>query len=705
MTSGDWQESDQLLAGIITDFGSPTGPVAVRRPRRVRRRDDRPVPRARASRASSAARICAPGTRSGATAARTSSSRTATSTSTTASSRLDGSEIRADGRFSLGYPRDDGGEEINARFRVVRRDLDSLRHAFELDDYSGVGPAVGRVPPDRASTSAPVGFGGDDDRRRRRVRRAVPEGDGVAALRRHRRAARRRRTSPRAAARVTGAAFVGWDATYSFNADGRRIPVEKHRASFDVSRARRCPASPSSRPAAAARSTSRATTSSSASNDLFVGEEGVGQVTGTLALRGNELSGEIDAASPRLALTGTGRIALTPQADAELTFRFHDSSLDPYVRLFVPKLSPYHDRGRERNDPRRRRARRRRSPARRRHGRHARHAPVRLRGARTRRRSGSRSISTACGSTNSQLVGDDTRLRVVGQRRPARRADRAAGDRRREPRHPAGVLPRRARLGPRRADGGDRRSAATAACSPAARRSPTAASVTSRCRTRSTRSTASIRFDARGIRLDDVTATMGGGPVQFGGRDRLRRLPAGRARTSPCAARTCTCAIPKAIRSIVDADLVAARQLQGADARRHRDGQERDVDQADRSDRRPLRFRPAASARRAAVVAATPRRACRCASTSAVLVPSTLRVENNLARLVASADLHACAAPTIGRCCSAAPRSSAARCTFEGRRYLRHARHDRLHQPDADRAVLRRRGGDATCACRARPIA
>ena len=47
------------------------------------------------------------------------------------------------------------------------------------------------------------------------------------------------------------------------------------------------------------------------------------------------------AASPRLALTGTGRIALTPQSDAEITVRFHDSSLDPYVRLYVPKLSPF----------------------------------------------------------------------------------------------------------------------------------------------------------------------------------------------------------------------------------------------------------------------------------------------------------------------------------------------------------------------------
>ena len=53
------------------------------------------------------------------------------------------------------------------------------------------------------------------------------------------------------------------------------------------------------------------------------------------------MSGDLDAASPRLALTGAGRIALTPQADCELSFRFHDSSLDPYVRLFLPNLSPF----------------------------------------------------------------------------------------------------------------------------------------------------------------------------------------------------------------------------------------------------------------------------------------------------------------------------------------------------------------------------
>ena len=103
-------------------------------------------------------------------------------------------------------------------------------------------------------------------------------------------------------------------------------------------------------------------------NDLFIGEENIGQVTGTLARRGNELSGQVDASSPRLSVTGTGRIAMTPQADADITLRFHDSALDPYVRLFAPKFAVHHGRC-QRNDAHRRRAGRCRSSAGRRHGR------------------------------------------------------------------------------------------------------------------------------------------------------------------------------------------------------------------------------------------------------------------------------------------------------------------------------------------------
>jgi len=42
-----------------------------------------------------------------------------------------------------------------------------------------------------------------------------------------------------------------------------------------------------------------------------------------------------------LSVTGSGRIALTPEADAELNFRVTDTSLDPYLRFFEPRLSPY----------------------------------------------------------------------------------------------------------------------------------------------------------------------------------------------------------------------------------------------------------------------------------------------------------------------------------------------------------------------------
>ena len=50
---------------------------------------------------------------------------------------------------------------------------------------------------------------------------------------------------------------------------------------------------------------------------------------------------DLDAASPRLSVTGSGRLALTPEMDAEMTLQFTQTSLDPYIRFFQPKLSPF----------------------------------------------------------------------------------------------------------------------------------------------------------------------------------------------------------------------------------------------------------------------------------------------------------------------------------------------------------------------------
>ena len=291
--------------------------------------------------------------------------------------RVDDSEIHADGLFSLGYPRDDRGQEIDARFRVSRRDLIGLRHAFQIDEYpvsgllSGEFHLTGAVP-------AADGLRRHDHRQRRRLRRAVGEGDGLAALRRHRASASTASTSTRPAAasparrssagtppiRSTPTA-AGFPSTAS-----RRSGFPKRRSSglgeFTAQGSGTFDDAAQRFQAARERSVRRR------------GSRRAGDAD-SLALRGNELSGDLDAASPRLALTGTGRIALTPQADAELTFRFHDSSLDPYVRLVRAAAVAVHDRRGQRVDSCGRRARRLRSPAGRCHGRYARPASVRLR--------------------------------------------------------------------------------------------------------------------------------------------------------------------------------------------------------------------------------------------------------------------------------------------------------------------------------------
>ncbi|MCU0256337.1 MAG: hypothetical protein MUF60_06315, partial [Vicinamibacterales bacterium] len=117
-----------------------------------------------------------------------------------------------------------GGEEIDARVRISRWDLVDLRHAFALDDY----PVTGELSGDfhvYERYEGPQGFG------RLTVERGVAYGerfelatagltfDGAGVhldgLEIH-----------KSTGRVTGAAYIAWAGTYSFNADGRGIPME-----------------------------------------------------------------------------------------------------------------------------------------------------------------------------------------------------------------------------------------------------------------------------------------------------------------------------------------------------------------------------------------------------------------------------------------------------------------------------------------------
>ena len=336
VTSRDWQESDELLAGIITDVGSRKTAVAVGGRGEFDGVFTGPFEDPRVEGDVRGEDMRAWDTLWGEGNAHIVVEHDYV-TVADGIVRRDGSEIRTEGKFSLGYPRDDDGEEIDARFRAAGRDIDSLRHAFEIDDYPVSGALTGEF-----HLTGPyqhmVGFGAMT------IDRGIAYGEpfeqATASLRFDGAGVRLDGgTLLKGSGVVNGAAYVGWDSTYSFNADARGIPVDRV-AMF------RYPAAPAgglidftaggSGNVNAPRYDVRFRVS-----DLSVGDEPVGQVTGTFGVRGKELSGEFDAASPRLAMTGTGRMALTPQADSEMTVRFHDLSLDPYIRLFVPKLSPY----------------------------------------------------------------------------------------------------------------------------------------------------------------------------------------------------------------------------------------------------------------------------------------------------------------------------------------------------------------------------
>lgn len=338
VVSRDLQESQLVLAGIMTDFGARTGPVPFGGRGEFDGRMTGPFNRPRVEGTFRGEDLWAWDTLWGDGGAQVVVENSYVDVRDGVV-RLNGSEIHTDGKFSLGTPRTDGGDEIDARFRVVKRDLASLRHAFQIDEY----PVSGLFSGEMHLTGLyqrPIGFG------------AMTIDDGAAYGVAMRRAGASLRFESRgirldnvdigiSAARgsVTGAAFVGWDSTYSFNATGRDIPVD----SVVAAKLKGLSAAGVIEFTADGSGTFEMPRNNVRFRvaDASVGGQPVGDVTGTLALRGNELSGDVNAASPQLALTGAGRIALTPQADCELSFRFHDSSLDPYVRLFLPNLSPY----------------------------------------------------------------------------------------------------------------------------------------------------------------------------------------------------------------------------------------------------------------------------------------------------------------------------------------------------------------------------
>ena len=246
------------------------------------------------------------------------------------------SVIKTTGRYSLGFPRKDLGEEINARVEISGRPVADLRRAFNIDDYDIEGLLNGEFTV-TGNYLMPNGSG------RMQIANGVFYGEPVesatsAVLLEGTGARLQNIEIAKGGGRGTGNAYIGWDGTYSFNFDARAIPAESIVLSKSIGQ-----------PISALLNFTAAGSGSFDApryevkgelNDVFVADEGIGKIVGGINVNNGLMAIQLEAASPRLSVSVTGQIAL-PEQDVDVSFTVLDTSLDPYVRLFLPQLSPF----------------------------------------------------------------------------------------------------------------------------------------------------------------------------------------------------------------------------------------------------------------------------------------------------------------------------------------------------------------------------
>ena len=336
VSSADWQESDRLFAGILTAFGSKTGAIpiggygtfdgimlgAFTRPR---------IEGDFAGEHIKAWNVVWGGVR-GSTVIENSYADVKDVVITSGPST-----IKTTGRYSLGFPRKDGGPQIDARVEISKRPAVDLRHAFGIDEYQIDGTVSGEFQI-MGEYLRPHGTG------RLEIVQGTAYGEpfdaATAAVRLEGEGARLDNIAiVKSGGRGTGNAYIGWNGTYSFNLNARNIPVE----SVAAGKSLQVPLAGTLEFDAAGSGSfeSPKYEVKGALRDFFVGDEGIGQVSGRFSVANDTMSVELAAESQRLSVIGSGRIALNDQMDAQLTFNVLDTSLDPYVRVYLPSLSPY----------------------------------------------------------------------------------------------------------------------------------------------------------------------------------------------------------------------------------------------------------------------------------------------------------------------------------------------------------------------------
>jgi hypothetical protein len=247
----------------------------------------------------------------------------------------DASRILVDGRFSFGaHP---VGDELTGKFKVEHWPLTDFKAAFPaLKDWPVEGTGTADLDL-HGPYHRPVGSGtlridqGSAWQEPFDTATATLtfEGTGVylSSL----------ELQTKGQGHVHGNALVNWDNTYSFDATGDHVAIENLH-NFKVS------AAPLSGQldfhiSGAANFDLPTYTFTGHVADLFAGDEGVGDVTGTLTVHGNDLTLSTLTVEGRVQATGQGSISLVKPYDADLTFSATDASIDPFLK-FVMKEPP-----------------------------------------------------------------------------------------------------------------------------------------------------------------------------------------------------------------------------------------------------------------------------------------------------------------------------------------------------------------------------
>jgi hypothetical protein len=321
VTSLDWQESDRLLSAIMTAAGSRTGAVQLGGRGTfdgvMTKNFKDPRIAGRFSGDAIQAFYTTWGRVSGDAVIE---NRYIDVTNGVIGDAPDTTSIRTSGRYSLGYPRADGLEEVRAHIAIRNWPLKDLRHGFDLDDW----PVDGMIASADMDINGPyTGLFGSG------LMQLV---DGVA-WKEHFDSAQGALTLTgngisidriamvKGTGRMTGAAVVKWDGTYSFDARGDQVKVE----SLDNFKVEQAPLTGllAFTASGAGAFTAPHYESGGTIKDLYAADEFVGEVTGHLRVDDNRLTiDQFNTSSFRLQVTGSAHIVINKQQTHEFRLKF-----------------------------------------------------------------------------------------------------------------------------------------------------------------------------------------------------------------------------------------------------------------------------------------------------------------------------------------------------------------------------------------------